>query len=107
MAHTLSALKRIRQAQKRRLRNRSVKSALKTQIKKVLGAINLKDLQLARSELTKAYKLLDQAAAKGVIHRNKASRHKSRLARHVATLIPTEPEAQIPSPLDQEPSPED
>ena len=86
MAHTISALKQIRQNEKRRRRNHAVKSAVRTQLKKVLGAIAKKDKTASQQELVKAYRLLDKAAAKGVLHRNNVARHKSRLAVKEAAL---------------------
>lgn len=81
-----SALKRERQSLVRRLRNKSVKSAIKTQLKKVRVAIDAKDVETVKNELTKAQSLLDKAAVKGVIHKNKAARHKARLAKRAALL---------------------
>jgi small subunit ribosomal protein S20 len=80
MPTTKSAKKRLRQSLERRARNRAVKSSLKTQIKKVLVAVDARDTAAGIDEFRAATKKLDQAAAKGVIHRNKASRLKSRLA---------------------------
>ncbi len=88
MAHTISALKAAKQGEKRRLRNRAVKSALRTQFKKVLAAVEKKDIDASRKALSEAYRMLDRAAAKGVIHRNKADRHKARLAAKVNALAP-------------------
>ncbi len=92
MAHTISALRQHKQSQKRRLRNHAVKSALRTQMKKVLGAVAKKDAPNAKSALSDAYRLLDRAVAKGVLHRNNASRHKARLAARV-NAIGAEPAA--------------
>lgn len=86
MAHTISALKAHKRGEKRRLRNRAVKSALRTQVKKVLAAVERKDVAAARQALSEAYRSLDRAALKGVIHRNSASRHKARLAARVNAL---------------------
>jgi small subunit ribosomal protein S20 len=80
MPNTKSAKKRLRQSLERRTRNRAVKSTLKTQIKKVLATVGAGDATASETEYRTATKRLDQAAAKGVIHRNKASRLKSRLA---------------------------
>ncbi len=81
MPHTKSAKKSLRQTAKRRLRNRASKSALKTQIKKVLATVEGGTLEQARVEYNLAAKKLDRAAAKRVIHRNLAARKKSQLAR--------------------------
>ncbi len=88
MAHTISALKANKQGETRRLRNRAVKSALRTQIRKVLAAVEKKDADGSRKALGAAYRLLDRAAVKGVIHRNCANRHKARLAAHVNAIGP-------------------
>lgn len=86
MAHTISALKAHKRSRKRRLRNRAVKSALGSQIKKVLAAVDRKDPAAARQALAEAYRALDRAAVKGVIHPNRAARHKARLAARVNAL---------------------
>ena len=81
MPNTKSAKKRLRQSLERRARNRAVKSSLKTHIKKVLTAVDEgADAAPTGDEFRTAAKKLDQAAAKGVIHRNKAARLKSRLS---------------------------
>jgi small subunit ribosomal protein S20 len=80
MPNTKSAKKRLRQSLERRARNRAVKSSLKTHIKKVLTAVEGGDVAATGDEFRTAAKKLDQAAAKGVIHRNKAARLKSRLS---------------------------
>lgn len=86
MPRIKSAKKRLRQNVKRRIRNRRVSSAVKTEIKKVNTAVAEADAARAKAELALAYKKLDQAAAKRVIHKNTASRHKSRLAKKVQKL---------------------
>ena len=86
MAHHKSAEKRIRQIKKRRLRNLNVKTATRTIIKKVEKAIQSKKPDQATDLLTKAIPLIDKAAAKGVIHKNKSARHVSRLTRKVNAL---------------------
>ncbi|RME67101.1 MAG: 30S ribosomal protein S20 [Nitrospirae bacterium] len=79
----LSALKRVRQAEKRRLRNQMWKSQVKTYTKKVLQAIAEKDENKAREVLRMAIRIISKAASKGVLHRNNASRRISRLTRKV------------------------
>lgn len=81
MPNTKSAKKRLRQSLERRTRNRSVKSALHTYTKRVRQAAEAGQVDQAQDALRVATKKLDQAAAKGVIHANKAARVKSRLAR--------------------------
>lgn len=86
MAHTISALRQHKQSEIRRRRNHAVKSALRTQMRKVLAAVDKKDSAGSVSALSLAYRLLDRAVTKGVIHRNNADRHKARLAARVNAL---------------------
>jgi small subunit ribosomal protein S20 len=85
MPNIKSAKKRLRQNIKRRTRNRSVKSSLKTQMRKVREAAAAKDLPQGESEFRLAVKKLDKAATHGVIHRNTAARLKSRLSARLKT----------------------
>jgi small subunit ribosomal protein S20 len=82
VAHTISALRQYKQSEKRRARNHGVKSALRTQMKRVIALVDKKDAG-AKDALKAAYRLLDRAVSKGVIHKNNAARHKSRLAARV------------------------
>lgn len=79
MAHTASALKRIKQSEKRRMANKSQKSAMKTYIKKYLVALENNDSEAATSTLKDAVKIINKTASKGVIHKKQASRRISRL----------------------------
>jgi small subunit ribosomal protein S20 len=81
MPHTPSAKKRLRQYEKRRLRNRATKSSIKTQLKKVLEVAKEGTVEQLRQEYNVAAKRLDKAAAKRVVHPNLAARKKSQLAR--------------------------
>ncbi|MEJ2252940.1 MAG: 30S ribosomal protein S20 [Nitrospirota bacterium] len=81
-----SVKKRGRQAEKRNLRNRSVKSRIKTLTKRVLEAAEKKDKELVEASLREAIKEIDSAASKGVLHRNTASRKVSRLTRRASAL---------------------
>ncbi|HLF93425.1 MAG TPA: 30S ribosomal protein S20 [Planctomycetota bacterium] len=83
MAHTISGLRQWKQSETRRARNHAVKAELRTQMKKVLQAVAKKDPAGSKAALSVAYKLLDRAVGKGVIHKNNASRHKSRLSARV------------------------
>lgn len=83
MANSRSAEKRIRVNAIKRARNQAAKSALKTTIKRYETAL-VNDPDNAPAHLQKAFKALDQAAAKGVIHKNAAARKKSRLAKRLA-----------------------
>lgn len=82
----LSALKRARQTVKRNLRNTSVKSTLKTVIKRVETAVSSGNKEDALKALLEAVRELNTAASKGIIHRNTASRKISRLTKKVNTL---------------------
>ena len=83
MPHTKSAKKNLRKSSKRRLRNRAVIKAIKTQIKKVEAAAEGDSVEQLRQEYNTAAKKLDKAAAKRVVHPNLAARKKSQLARLV------------------------
>jgi len=86
MPTSLSAKKRMRQTEKRQVRNRRIKSALRTQIRKVEVAVDSGDAEAARREYQAAVKAIDKAVTKGVLHRNTAGRRKSRLAALVNTM---------------------
>jgi small subunit ribosomal protein S20 len=79
MPNSASAEKRLRQNKVRQARNKSIKSAMKTQIKKVVAAVDAGEIETAEAEYKVAAKKLDQAGAKKVIHKNAAGRKKSRL----------------------------
>ena len=83
MATHKSAIKRNRQNEQRKLRNKSVKSFLRTNIKQVTSAVDAKDATKARESLDKAVPVIDKAASKGVIHKRNAARKISRLTRAV------------------------
>lgn len=79
MATSKSALKRVRQSEKRRQRNKAAISAMKTVIKKVHTSMEKKDPQKTEEVLREATSYVDRVASKGIIHKNKASRIVSRL----------------------------
>ena len=83
MANTPSAEKRIRQSDKRNEHNRMQRSRLKTALKRVLQA---QDAATAQAAFAETSGLLDRFASRHLIHRNKAARKKSQLARFIATL---------------------
>ena len=83
MPNSISAKKSLRQSLKRRARNRGQRSALRTSVKRVREAVASGETEQAASLLTAATRKLDQAAAKNLIHANKAARTKSRLAKLV------------------------
>jgi small subunit ribosomal protein S20 len=80
MPHTRSAKKQARKNEARRLHNRSIKSAIKTQIKKVMTTAQSGTVDQLRKEFVLAAKKLDRAAAKRIVHPNLAARKKSQLA---------------------------
>ena len=86
MANIKSQIKRIRTNEKARLRNKAVKSELKTQVRHVREAVAAGDKETATAALASASKQLDKAASKGIIHLNQAANRKSALAKQVAAL---------------------
>ena len=85
MANSAQARKRARQAERRRTHNASLRSRMRTSVKRVLRALNAGDAETAGAELKLAGPTLD-GAAKGLIHKNKAARHKSRLNTRLKAL---------------------
>lgn len=81
MANHKSAVKAARRAAKRELRNRMWKSMVKTAVRRVREAAAAGNADAARGLLSRAFKVIDKAASKGVLHPNTAARKKSRLAR--------------------------
>ena len=81
MPHSVSATKSMRQAARRRLRNRSRHSALRNQLKRCETAITSGDQTAIAAELTRTLRALDRAASRKLIHRNTAARRKSRLTK--------------------------
>lgn len=88
MATHASAQKRARQSEKRRLRNAALKSVLKTSSKKVLKAVEEKNLDEARKALAFAIPVIQRVAGKKVIHKKTAARKISRLTKKVNALTP-------------------
>lgn len=86
MANSLSARKRARQAEKHRLRNASQRSSMRTAIKKVVMAIDSGDKSAAESAYKVAVPAIDKSVGKGLMHANKAARHKSRLNAKIRAL---------------------
>ena len=86
MANHKSALKRIRQNEKRRLHNRHFRNRARTLVRKGRSAIASGDAALARSAIRAAVRDLDQAAARGIIHARNAARRKSRLMKQLARM---------------------
>jgi ribosomal protein S20 len=86
MAHSKSSKKRIFIGERNANRNQAIKSRVKTFVKKVLSAVEAKNVDEAKTALQVAYKELDKAVTKGVLKKNTASRKKSRLALKVNSL---------------------
>ncbi|NND64717.1 MAG: 30S ribosomal protein S20 [Gammaproteobacteria bacterium] len=86
MANIKSAIKRARQTIQRRQHNVTQRSQMRTEIKKVIKAIESGDAKQAQSAYQAAVPVIDSAVSKGIIHQNKAARHKSRLNARIKAL---------------------
>jgi len=86
LANIKSAIKRVRQSARRRVRNRIVRSSMRTFVKKARTILEEGDQALAAGAVREAISALDKAAQKGIIHRNSADRRKSRLMKRLSTL---------------------
>ena len=86
MANIKSQIKRIKKNEKARQRNKAVKSALKTSVRKFREAADAGDRETALEALQAASRQLDKAASKGVIHTNQAANRKSAMAKRAASL---------------------
>ena len=86
MANSPQAKKRARQAEKRRQHNASLRSMVRTSIKKVIAAVATGNAEEAKNAYLAAVPVIDRMADKGIIHKNKAARHKSRLNAQVKAL---------------------
>lgn len=87
MPNTKSALKNLRKSEKRRLRNKAIKSTTKTYIKKFLKLLESGKVEEAKAFLNEVYKRVDMAVSKGVFHKNKAARIKSRLTQKLNRIL--------------------
>ena len=86
MANSPQAKKRARQNEKSRKHNASLRSMVRTCLKKVIAAIDAGNADEANAALTAAVPILDRIADKGIIHKNKAARHKSRLNAQIKAI---------------------
>jgi len=86
LANIKSAIKRNKQSERRRLRNRIYRGKARTFVAKARVAVDEKDAEKAKAATLEAISALDKAAQKGVIHKNNAARRKSRLMKHLATV---------------------
>ena len=89
MASHISALKRARQNEKRRVRNLHVETTVKSAVKKVRSAVEAKDIEGAQKALAAAVPMIQRANSKGIYHKNTSSRRISNLTRAVNTLKTT------------------
>ena len=86
MANIKSAQKRARQSQKARLHNMDLRSKLRTKIKNVFSTIEVNDKKAAQAAYKDAVPVIDSMVSKGIIKKNKAARHKSRLNKKIKNL---------------------
>lgn len=86
MANSPQARKRARQNDKRRKHNASLRSMVRTYIKRVVAAIDAGDVEKAKTAYAEAVPVIDRIADKDIIHKNKAARHKSRLNAQIKAL---------------------
>lgn len=86
MANTAQARKRARQAEKKRLHNSGQRSTMRTGIKSFIKAIDAGDKSAAQEAYKASVSVIDKAITKGLVHKNKAARHKSRLNNHLRSL---------------------
>ena len=86
MANSKQAAKRARQSDKHLESNRWQKSRMYTHIKKVLKAIEAGNKEVAQNEMKLTTSFIDRLSSKGLIHKNKAARHKSRLSKHIKEM---------------------
>lgn len=86
LANTVQARKRARQAETHRQLNTSLRSMLRTCVKNVIKAIETRDIAQAKAAFQAAVPVIDRMASKGIIHKNKAARHKSRLNARIKAL---------------------
>ncbi len=86
MANIKSAKKRARQSEKRRMNNQWQKTRMRTHLKKVIASIEGGDKTVAQTDYREATSVLDRLVSKGIIHKNKAARHKSRLSAKIKAM---------------------
>lgn len=93
MPNIKSQAKRMRQAEKRRLRNKAVKTRVKSVIKEFQGVLEAGKVEEALAQLPLVYKTLDKAASKGVIHKRRAAAAKSKLVKKLNQISLANPKA--------------
>ena len=86
MPNIKSAKKRVLVIEKKTMQNKAIKSALKTQIKKFLAAVNAGDKEAANQLYPETVSAIDSAASKGILHKNNAANKKAKLAKKLAAI---------------------
>lgn len=86
MPNIKSAKKRVLVTEKKTMQNKAIKSALKTQIKKFLAAVNAGDKEEANKLYPETVSAIDSAASKGILHKNNAANKKAKLAKRLAAI---------------------
>jgi len=93
LAQHKSAKKRIRQNDKKRIRNRHIRTTLRSAMKRFEQTLEKQNAEELKALLDKTISIVDTAASKGIIHKNKAARHVSRISRKVSSLLTASPNA--------------
>ncbi len=93
MAHHKSAKKRIRQNDKKRIRNRHIRTTLRSAMKRFEQTLEKQNAEELKALVNKTISIVDTAATKGVIHKNKAARHVSQIRRKINSLLTASPNA--------------
>jgi len=91
MANIRSAIKRMRQSERRRVRNAAVRGSVRTAVKSARTALAGASLEEARAIVAQTTRVLDKAVTKGLVHKNAAARRKSRLTRQVNAMAAAQP----------------
>lgn len=86
MANTPQAKKRVRQSEKQRQHNASLRSMYRTYVKKAISSIEAGEKKVAEAAYKDAVPMIDKMVNKGIIHKNKAARHKSRLCKRIKDM---------------------
>ena len=97
MANIKSQIKRNRQNEKRRIKNRVYRGAARPAVKKARAAFETNSLEHSKAAVLEAISMLDKAAQKGILHKNNAARRKSRLIKRLAVMAPTMTQAAAPA----------
>lgn len=93
MAHHKSAKKRILQNDKKRIRNRHIRTTLRSALKRFEQTLETQNAEELKPLVDKTISIVDTAASKGVIHKNKAARHVSRIRRKINSFLTASPSA--------------